>query len=78
MDVVGLEEPLLPRVLQNLVGQKGLEDLPMVDLLLDGATGEQAVNGHVPCLTNAPRPLPRLQVIARIPVGVEDDDLCHK
>ena len=75
VEVVALEEALLARILEYLVGEELLEYLPMVDLLLDGAGGEQAVDGHVARLTDAPGAFARLQVVARIPVRVEDDDL---
>lgn len=45
----------------------------MVDLLLDGARGQQSVDGHLLGLPYPPRPLPRLCVRTRIPVRVKDD-----
>lgn len=47
--------------------------LPVVDLLLDGARGQQSVDGHLLGLPYPPRPLPRLCVRTRIPVRVKDD-----
>ena len=45
----------------------------MVDLLLDGAGREQAVDGDRSVLPDAPRAFPRLHVRAGVPVGVEDE-----
>lgn len=45
----------------------------MVDLLLDGARGQQSVDGHLLGLPYPPSPLPCLCVRARVPVRVKDN-----
>ena len=51
-----------------------LEDLPVVDLLFDGAAGHEAVHDDVLRLPDAPRALPGLQVRGGVPVRVVDED----
>ena len=46
----------------------------MIDLLLDGPSGQQPVDGHLLVLTDPPWPLPGLSVGAGVPVWVVDDD----
>ena len=55
------EEASLPRVREHLVRQRLLEDLPVVDLLLDRARANEAVDGDGFGLPEAPRPLARLR-----------------
>lgn len=45
----------------------------MVDFLLNGARGQQPVNGDLSGLSDAPRPLPGLGVGGGVPVRVVDD-----
>ena len=63
MEVVGFEEPPLSWIRQHTVGEELLEDLSVVDLLFDGTRGQQTIDGHLPCLTNTPRPLSSLEKI---------------
>ncbi len=46
----------------------------MIDFFFDGSGGEQAVDGDLLGLPDAPRPLPGLRVRGGIPVGVVYDD----
>ena len=46
----------------------------MVDLLLDRASCDEAVDGDWLRLTDAPRAFASLRVRARIPIGVENED----
>ena len=45
----------------------------MIYLLLNGSRRDEPVDGDLPCLSDAPRPLAGLRVSARVPVRVEDD-----
>ena len=45
-----------------------------VDHLLQRAGRDQAVHGHVTALPYPERPVLRLQVLARVPAGVDDDN----
>ncbi len=54
----------------HLVGEELLVDLALVDLLLNGATGDEAVDSDLLALANAPGTLPGLHVCGRIPVWV--------
>ena len=74
VEIVRLEEPPLLWIFQHSVDEELFVDLPMVDLLLNGAGGHQPVDGHLVLLPDPPRPLPRLHVRARVPVRVEDND----
>mmetsp|Transcript_67237 Transcript_67237/g.216953 ORF Transcript_67237/g.216953 Transcript_67237/m.216953 type:complete len:204 (+) Transcript_67237:898-1509(+) len=62
----------MARVQEDLLGEAVLAGLPLVDLLLDGAGKDQAVDDDVPVLTDAPGPLACLQVCHGVPVGVEE------
>ena len=52
-----------------------LVELALVDLLLDRVARDEAVHLDVLPLADAVGAVLRLQVPARVPVGVEDDDL---
>lgn len=49
------------RYLQDSVCESSLEDLSVINLLLDGPSSYQAVDGHLATLSHAPRALPRLK-----------------
>ena len=53
-----------------LVGEELLVDLALVDLLLYGATGDEAVDSHLLALAYSPGTLPGLHVCRGVPVGV--------
>jgi len=55
----------------RLVGEEGLVDLPVIDLLLNGAAGDEPVHHHLAGLPNAPRALTRLRKIKRIRQGMK-------
>lgn len=58
---VGLgEESLLSGVLEDAVGEQQLVNLSLVDHLLDGAAGDEAVDCHFSLLPQSPRSLSRL------------------
>ena len=65
--------PLLTRVHRH-VGLLLLVHLPLVHHLLDRPRGEEAIHVDVAPLPDAVRPVLRLCVLRRVPVGVEDDD----
>ena len=46
----------------------------LIDFLLDGPWCQQAVDGHLTFLTDAPGSLTCLNVCAGVPVRVKDDD----
>lgn len=60
MKMIGLEESSLSWIFEHTVRQELFEDLPVVDLFLNGARGQEAIDGHLPRLTNTPRPLTSL------------------
>lgn len=68
-----LNLPIHVERVAHLVGEELLVDLAVVDLLLDSAAGDKAVDGHWPCLPYSPGPLPRLHVCARIPAPRSHD-----
>ncbi len=47
---------------------------PVIYFLFDGSRRKKAVNGDLPLLADAPRPLPSLSVSGRVPVGIVYDD----
>lgn len=57
-------------VTARLLGEELLVDLAVIDLLLDGAAGDEAVHGHLALLPDAPCALSRLHVRARVPVWI--------
>lgn len=68
---VGLAEvAALSRVLQYFVGEKLLEDLPMIDFLFDGALRDQTIHCNVLELPNTVCPFSRLRISGRVPVRV--------
>ena len=72
--VVGYDIRLESPEIAASVRQGLLEDLPVVDLLLDGARADQPVDGHGLRLPQPPGPLARLRVRLRVPVRVVQDD----
>lgn len=53
-----------------LVGEELLVDLALVDLLLYGAAGDEAVDSHLLALAYSPGTLSSLHVCGGVPVGV--------
>jgi len=54
----------------HLVGEELLVDLALVDLLLNGAAGDEAIHSDLLALANAPGTLPGLHVCGGVPVWV--------
>ena len=73
--IAGAKEAALSRVVQHALGKVLLVHLSVVDLLLDGARGDEAINGHGAGLTQTPRALPGLELVwvwVWVGVGVGD------
>mmetsp|Transcript_4148 Transcript_4148/g.12237 ORF Transcript_4148/g.12237 Transcript_4148/m.12237 type:complete len:204 (-) Transcript_4148:42-653(-) len=57
----------------------GLEDLPVVDLLLNGPRNNESVDRHWPRLPQAPSAFPGLDISLGVPVWVyEHDSVCPR
>mmetsp|Transcript_13795 Transcript_13795/g.39157 ORF Transcript_13795/g.39157 Transcript_13795/m.39157 type:complete len:238 (-) Transcript_13795:644-1357(-) len=69
-----LEEAPLPWVRQDFIRQVLLEDLAMIDLLLNRATGNQSINSDLLGLAHSPCSLASLHVRAWVPVRVVQHD----
>ena len=74
MQVCQLEKAPLFRVLQDFVGEKRFENLPVVNFLFNGACRHQPVDGDVSLLAQTPCPFSCLNVGRRIPIWIEYDD----
>lgn len=59
----------------GLFGQGFLEDLSSVDLLLHRAAGDETIDDHWPCLTDAVCPIHSLAVCRWVPAGINCRDL---
>ena len=73
LELFGAEGRLEGMLVEDAAAQLQLDDLLPVETLLD-ALGDQAVDVHRPVLAVAVGPVHRLQVVRRVPVGIEDDD----
>lgn len=56
------------------VTQAHLGNLALVDLFLDGAAGQEAIDNHAALLAISPDPAHCLQIRRRVPVNIKEDD----